>query len=113
MREEDPTNFAPPVVRELRFPARIAILGILAEASDPLPQKDILTQAGISRPAFHTHRDRLQDLDLIETIEEGGLTLYQLSSSKGSEYFKTLNQFLGEQIAEDGEIETCVSKLLE
>lgn len=113
MRDEDPTNFAPPITQELRFPVRIAILGILAEASEPLRQKEILTQSGISRPSFHSHRDRLQELDLIEAIEEGSSTTYRLSDSKGSESFKALNSFLGERIAEGGEIETRVSEFLD
>lgn len=113
MRDEDTTNFAPPISQELRFPARIKILGILAEASEPLQQKDILKQSGISRPTFSSHRDRLQQLNLIEVVEEGASTTYRLADNEGSESFKTLNRFLGDRIAEDGEIEIRVSELLE
>ncbi|MDS0243178.1 MULTISPECIES: winged helix-turn-helix domain-containing protein [unclassified Haloferax] len=112
MRDEDSSNFAPPITRELRFPVRIAILGILAEASDPLRQKEILKQSGISRPAFVSHRDQLQELDLIEVVKEGGTTTYQLADSEGAEAFKTLNKYLGERVAESGELETRVSDLL-
>lgn len=106
-------SFAPPVQQVLAYPTRIKILGALAEATDPLPPQKLVSHADISSVSFYNHKDDLADLRLMEVVDVDGEEHYQLRDSPGATALVGLNEFLGQQLAEQGEVESQIDALLE
>lgn len=71
-----------PFTMAFRYPARVAIVGVLVDArDDPLGATDVARQAGIAQSTFHDHRDDLRDLGLLERHDDGAYPTYSLAET--------------------------------
>jgi DNA-binding transcriptional ArsR family regulator len=108
---EGDRDFAPPLEQVLVYPARIKILGTLAEATEPIPPAEVQQHANIAKSTFYDHWNTLEELDLIEVKD--GTENVQLTDTAGADAIVSLNQFLGEQLSQQGEVESEISSLLQ
>jgi len=110
---DEESSFEPPIQQVLAYPTRVQILGALAEATKPLSPAEVLSHANISSPSYYEHKDELIDLELVELVDVDGEDHVQLTDTAGADAIVALNRFLGDQLAQQGEVESEISELLQ
>ncbi|WP_435358991.1 hypothetical protein [Haloarchaeobius sp. DFWS5] len=112
MREDD--SFEPALLRALQYPARVAILATLVEHRDEsLGATTITAEAGLAASTFHSHRETLLDLELVEKHEGDGYPSYSLADTEQARLLADLDEALQRAYERRDDFVTSVEEFVE
>ena len=93
-------RFDPPLARAFPHSTRLRLAGALADAPDGgLGATELTDHANVGRATFYDHREELVEIGLMETVDGGATTRYQLAETEVAAAIRQLNEAVGEKMA--------------